>query len=90
MLLIPCPHCGPPDEAEFDHGGPLRPLPALDGAGDAATWQRALHHAPTPRGPVTELWYHRSGCETWLAVTRDTVTHDITHARAMGREGRTG
>ncbi len=24
MLLIPCPHCGPRNESEFQHGGPTR------------------------------------------------------------------
>lgn len=78
MLLIPCPHCGPRDEAEFDHGGPVRKLPALDGAAGAAEWHRALHLPQVAAGPLCELWFHRSGCETWVQMTRDPATHQIT------------
>jgi sarcosine oxidase subunit delta len=87
MLLIPCPHCGPRDEGEFDYGGPLRPLPPMDWSTDATGWHRALHLPSNPRGPIRELWYHRSGCEAWVEVTRDTVTHDISDTRPTGGKG---
>jgi heterotetrameric sarcosine oxidase delta subunit len=87
MLLIPCPHCGPRDEGEFAYGGPLRHLPPMDGVADAAAWHRALHLGANPRGPLTELWYHASGCETWIAVTRDTTTHDFVEAPAPRGKG---
>lgn len=87
MLLIPCPHCGPRDEAEFDYGGPVRNLPALDGAATSADWHRALHLPMAAAGPVRELWFHRSGCEVWLEVTRNPSTHDISSARSAGAAG---
>ena len=31
-----------------------------------------------PRGPLRELWYHAAGCHSWLVVTRDTLTHEIS------------
>jgi sarcosine oxidase subunit delta len=31
-----------------------------------------------PRGPLCELWYHAAGCHSWLVVTRDTFTHEIS------------
>ena len=87
MLLIPCPHCGPRDEGEFDYGGPLRTLPPMDGSADAATWREALHLGGNPRGPLREIWYHASGCETWITVIRDTVTHVFSALPVSGAEG---
>lgn len=78
MLLIPCPHCGPRDEGEFAYGGPKRKMPDLDGTHDTQTWQKALHLGHNPRGAHVELWYHSSGCETWIEVTRNPSSHEIT------------
>ncbi|WP_343211806.1 sarcosine oxidase subunit delta (plasmid) [Aliisedimentitalea scapharcae] len=75
MLLIPCPNCGPRDEGEFSYGGPARALPALEA--DVNTGHNALYHGVNPRGPLRELWYHTSGCECWITLTRDTATHDF-------------
>ena len=45
-----------------------------------------------PAGLHRELWYHEQGDRSWLVVTRDTVSHEITSvelardvARARGR-----
>ena len=27
-----------------------------------------------------DLWYHESGCNSWLIVTRNTVTHEVVSA----------
>ena len=27
-----------------------------------------------------DLWYHESGCNSWLVVTRNTVTHEVEAA----------
>jgi heterotetrameric sarcosine oxidase delta subunit len=78
MLLIPCPHCGERHESEFVNGGPVRaPRPADPGALDAAAWVDWLTVVPNPMGRVREKWWHRLGCSTWFAVTRDTVTHQV-------------
>lgn len=77
MLLIPCPRCGLREESEFTYGGPRRDLPALAGQADAAVWSKALHMGHNPRGALRELWYHGSGCEAWIEVTRDTVSHEF-------------
>lgn len=78
MLLIPCPHCGPRHEGEFTYGGPRRHFPPL--AADTETWRNALFGGHNPNGPLTELWYHTGGCERWIEVRRDTVTHEILSA----------
>lgn len=76
MLVIPCPHCGPRDEAEFTYGGPVRAACPLTGDG--------LYSMPNPSGPLREWWYHSSGCETWIEVTRNTRTHAILGSGASG------
>ena len=85
MILIPCPHCDPRDEAEFTYGGARRHFPALNGQTTPDDWQAALYHPPNPRGPLAELWYHASGCERWIEVTRHTATHDISHSGPPSR-----
>ena len=37
----------------------------------------AVYLRDNPAGPHEELWYHRSGCRSWLRVTRNTRTHEI-------------
>ena len=46
-----------------------------------------------PAGTIRELWYHASGCRSWLVVTRDTRTHAIESvepARDVARARRSG
>ena len=45
-----------------------------------------------PAGEHRELWYHEQGDRSWLVVTRNTLTHEITQvemardvARKLGR-----
>lgn len=78
-MRIKCPYCGERDTQEFACLGPAalkhRPDPA---AVDAE--QRFYDYAylrDNPAGPLAELWYHASGCHSWLRVVRDTRTHVI-------------
>ena len=78
MLLIPCPHCGPRNESEFQHGGPARIQRPVDiGAMDDEQWVDYLTVLQNPMGPVDEKWWHVRGCGAWLTLSRDTVTHLI-------------
>ena len=76
MLRIPCPFCGPRDHSEFDYAGDATvEHPALDAPiGD---WVDAVYVRDDPKGTHTELWRHTRGCRCWLAVRRDTLTHEI-------------
>ncbi len=94
MLLIPCPHCGPRNESEFQHGGPARRTrpdaagvldDALNGILDDAQWVDYLTVPHNPMGPVDEKWWHVRGCGAWLILTRDTVTHQILGEARHGR-----
>ena len=45
-----------------------------------------------PAGEHRELWYHEQGDRSWLVVTRNTLTHEITEvelARDVARTQRT-
>ena len=77
-MRIACPHCGARDVREFSYLGDAtveRPDP---GAPDAlARFVDYVYLRDKPAGPHRELWYHASGCQAWLVVTRDTRTHAI-------------
>jgi sarcosine oxidase subunit delta len=36
-----------------------------------------LHLRDNPAGVTKDLWYHETGCGSWLLVTRSTTTHEI-------------
>jgi heterotetrameric sarcosine oxidase delta subunit len=78
-MLIRCPWCGERSHSEFEYGGdatvdrPDEPDRASD-----EEWFSYLYVRRNPRGPHRELWFHEYGCEQWLEVTRDTLTHEIT------------
>jgi len=60
--------------------------------GSSTTATRFLDYGylrDNPAGPHRELWYHEQGDRSWLVVTRDTRTHEITGvelARDAARE----
>lgn len=77
-MRINCPVCGERDRREFYYKGAAvaleRPAPV---AGEAA-WDAYVHLRENPAGVTRELWYHESGCNGWLVVTRNTVSHEIS------------
>ena len=81
-MRIPCPYCGLRDHSEFAYLGdaaPKRPDPAAQNA--AELFFDYVYLRDNPAGPIQELWYHASGCRSWLVVSRDTRTHDIAAAK---------
>ena len=78
-MRIPCPYCGARDVREFAYHGDAtleRPDPGAPDALERFTAYVYLRNNPS--GPHRELWYHAAGCHAWLAVTRNTYTHEIT------------
>lgn len=78
MLLIPCPWCGPRDEAEFHYGGQAH----LAYPEDPATltdeeWAHYLFFRDNPKGPFAERWMHGAGCRRWFNAVRDTSTNEF-------------
>jgi sarcosine oxidase subunit delta len=93
-MIINHPLLGPRDAQEFVYLGDAALI-------DRPDWQAAeavnqfydyLYLRDNPAGSHRELWFHEQGDRSWLVVTRDTVTHEITAvelardvARARGR-----
>jgi methylglutamate dehydrogenase subunit B len=90
-MRIPCPLCGAREHGEFTYLGDasLMARPDPDGEDVAAVFHEYVHLRENPAGMHRELWYHDSGCRSWLVVTRDTTNH-VIHAveRAEQLEGR--
>jgi len=86
-MRIPCPYCGTRDSSEFSYLGDAtvrRPEPTASGTADDAAMYDYVYLRANPMGTHRELWYHASGCHSWLIVTRDTATHQIQDARFAG------
>jgi heterotetrameric sarcosine oxidase delta subunit len=93
-MIIDHPLLGPRDAAEFTYLGDAALIDRPDWQAEDAM---ARFHAygylrDNPAGAHRELWYHEQGDRSWLVVTRDTLTHEITKvelardvARSRGR-----
>jgi len=92
-MIIPHPLLGPRDASEFVYMGDAKLIDRPDP--ETATdedWHDYAYLRDNPAGKLQELWFHEGGDRSWLVVTRDTVTHEITFvemardvARSMGR-----
>ncbi|BBC29839.1 Ferredoxin [Streptomyces graminofaciens] len=85
MLLIPCPWCGPRDEAEFHYGGQAHvPYPENPAALTDEEWARYLFFRDNTKGPFAERWSHAAGCRRWFNAVRDTATNEILSVYRSG------
>ena len=79
-MIIDHPLLGPRDAAEFTILGDAalidRPDPQAKDAVDR--FHDYLYLRDNPAGEHRELWFHEQGDRSWLVVTRDTLTHEIT------------
>ena len=93
-MIINHPILGPRDAQEFTYLGDAslidRPDPEAENAAEA--FHDYVYLRDNPAGEHKELWYHEQGDRSWLVVTRNTLTHEITDvqlardaARARGR-----
>jgi len=78
-MIIPHPLLGPRDVSEFTYLGAAtlidRPAPSEG----LQAMHDYLYLRDNPAGTHRELWYHANGDRSWLVVTRDTVTQEITN-----------
>jgi sarcosine oxidase subunit delta len=87
-MRIQCPFCGERDLSEFAyHGDAAFRRPDPDAPDAEARFFEALYLRENPAGPHEELWYHASGCRSWLRVTRNTRTHEILAVNFPGPPG---
>ncbi len=76
-MRIKCPLCGERDLREFHYRGAadLLDRPAPD-AGEEAFF-RYVYIRQNPAGMNRELWFHETGCRSWLLAERDVTTHEF-------------
>lgn len=79
LLLIPCPHCGDRDEAEFRYGGEVHPHsgPRSETPISTEQWGERLFLRNNSAGVITESWFHLHGCQRWIELNRDTRTDEF-------------
>ena len=86
-MIINHPLLGPRDSAEFVYLGDAtlidRPDPSSENASELFYEYGYLRDNPI--GEHKELWYHEQGDKSWLVVTRNTLSHEIT-AVEMARD----
>ncbi len=93
-MIIVHPLLGPRDSAEFTYLGDASLIDRPDWQSETAAseFYEYQYLRDNPAGLHRELWFHEAGDRSWLVVTRDTTTHEITAvemardvARARGR-----
>ncbi|WP_424830037.1 sarcosine oxidase subunit delta [Ruegeria sp.] len=93
-MIINHPLLGPRDAQEFVYLGDAAMInrPDWQAENAAEAFHDYLYLRDNPAGEHRELWYHEQGDRSWLVVTRNTLTHEITSvelardvARAQGR-----
>ncbi|MBX9927142.1 MAG: sarcosine oxidase subunit delta [Hyphomicrobiaceae bacterium] len=86
-MRLTCPYCGPRGSEEFTYYGDAR-VQRPDGADDSdGKWYSYVYLRENPNGCLRELWWHASGCRSWLVVTRNVTTHAITEVRLARDRG---
>jgi methylglutamate dehydrogenase subunit B len=76
-MRIRCPFCGERGSGEFTYLGADVSRPNPDTPQAHSEFFEAVYVRENPAGKHEELWYHASGCRSWLIVARDTRTHEI-------------
>ena len=79
-MIIVHPLLGPRDAAEFVYLGDASLIERPDWQAPDADEQfyEYQYLRDNPAGLHRELWYHEHGDRSWLVVTRDTLTHEIS------------
>ena len=78
MFIIKCPWCGERDMVEFTYAGDAtKTHPENLSEAELDAWNDYVYARKNPRGPHWEYWHHSNGCRQYVAVKRDTVTHEI-------------
>jgi sarcosine oxidase subunit delta len=86
-MIIEHPLLGPRDASEFVYLGDAALIDRPDWQDEAAAekFHDYLYLRDNPAGTHRELWYHEHGDRSWLVVTRNTSTHEITQVE-LARE----
>jgi len=94
-MIINHPLLGPRDAAEFVYLGDASLIDRPDWEDPNADdkFHEYGYLRDNPAGAHQELWYHEQGDRSWLVVTRNTLSHEITNvelardvAKSRGRD----
>ncbi len=79
-MIINHPLLGPRNSHEFTCYGDasLMARPDPDAENAAELFYEYVYLRDNPAGEHRELWYHENGDRSWLILTRNTMTHEIT------------
>jgi len=79
-MIINHPLLGPRDSAEFTYLGDAALINRPDWQADDAADQfhDYLYLRDNPAGEHRELWFHEQGDRSWLVISRNTLTHEIS------------
>ena len=83
MQLFPCPFCGLRDEAEFHYGGEAGNIRPEGDEVSAERWNDYLYMRDNPKGTTREIWVHLT-CSEFFILERDSLSHAVTGASALG------
>lgn len=91
-MRITCPWCGSRPLSEFSYGGDAsKARPKNPEKATLKEWHAYVYVRDNPAGRHKEYWHHSGGCRSWLVVTRNTVSHEISKTvLANSNEGGTG
>ncbi|MCP4316900.1 MAG: sarcosine oxidase subunit delta [Hyphomicrobiales bacterium] len=90
-MIINHPLLGPRDASEFVYLGDasLIDRPDWQHENSQQEFHNYLYLRDNPAGEHRELWFHEQGDRSWLVVTRNTLTHEISKvelARDVAKE----
>ena len=78
-MCIPCPWCGERPLSEFTYSGDAsKTRPKNPEKASPEDWVDYVYLRDNPAGKHGEYWHHSGGCRSWLIVTRDTRSHEIS------------
>ncbi|MGH1575983.1 sarcosine oxidase subunit delta [Planktotalea sp.] len=86
-MIINHPLLGPRDSSEFVYLGDASLIERPDWEGETAPadFHDYAYLRENPAGWHRELWFHEGGDRSWLVVTRNTITHEISNVE-MARD----
>ncbi len=73
---LTCPNCGKRSVNEFTFKSEYLQRP--DAEASFAEWADYVYLRQNRKGKQVEWWYHRTGCQSWFLVERDT-TNNVDH-----------
>lgn len=84
-MIINHPLLGPRDAAEFVYLGDVALIDRPDWRHERAEelFHDYLYLRENQAGEIRELWFHEHGDRSWLIVTRNTLTHEVTNVELV-------